>query len=125
MQKSASTPGLLPHIGTPGSRVSRSGSGGGGGGGGSIAWGGRGEDDAEEREKERREREESRTMISPKTMKKWRARMSKKTDVGPIATALLQCMRQWPTKIEVVEKCVAVLANGGNAADAGAFHPHF
>jgi hypothetical protein len=110
VQKSASTPGLLPHIGTPGSRVSRSGNGGGGGGGGSIAWGGSGEDDAGERERERREREERQTTISPKTIKKWRTRMSKKTDVGPIATALLQCMRQWPTKIEVVEKCVAVLA---------------
>ncbi len=106
VQKSASTPGLLPHIGTPGSSLR----GGASRGGGSVAWGGTGEDDAEERERIKREREEDRTMISPKSIRKWQARMSKRTDIGPISTALLQCMRQWPTKIEVVGKCVAVLA---------------
>ena len=36
--------------------------------------------------------------------------MTKKTDVGPIVTALCACMKKWPTRIEVVEKCIVVLA---------------
>ena len=93
--KSVSTP-MLPEIVTPTQIRSTS-----------MAWNANEEKDEVE---EREERDDIKTMISLKTVQKWRSKMAKKIDVGPIVAALCACMTRWPTKIEIVEKCIAVLA---------------